>query len=98
MAINRYWRQAVTTGSNNLQLAIEDMIGTHDAHPKLVSSYANWYGQGRINRGNTPGAQGFTKAQFAGTIFLAAGTNVVANTRVNIKDVRLYILYGATGL
>lgn len=72
-----------------------DMQGSNEAAPQGVPSSYDWANGPTITMGNNP--NGWQAITAWGVVFVAAQGNPATNTRVNIRDLQLYLLQKSTG-
>lgn len=78
------------SAENSVELIIRDMQGQHESRLKGVPDSFNWSRGPRISAGNNPGT--FKALTGWGVVNEAAGGNSAPNTRVEIDEVRTYLL------
>lgn len=75
---------------NSLETIINDMKLPHEGHPHGVPLSWDWAQQPRLGKGNNPGS---FRAMIAwGQVYEDSYGNPAKNTRVQIKDIRAYML------
>jgi hypothetical protein len=72
-----------------------DMTGKNEDAPQGVPSSYNWAQGPVLTMGNNP--NGWQAITAWGVVFVGAQGNPATNTRVNIRDVQLYLLQHSTG-
>ncbi len=81
----------VTPGTiNSAQAIADDMRLAHEGHPHGVPASFDWARGPRIGMGNDP--RGFRALIAWGQLYEDAEGNPAANTRVQIRDMRAYVL------
>lgn len=78
-----------------LNTLVLDMNQGSEARPHGLT--ADWAAHPRIAVGNAPAAHGFSKILGWGAIYEAASGNAATNTRVEVKDLQLWVLSKSTG-
>lgn len=84
-----------STASNSVQLIINDMTLPHDAKLHGVPDYYDWSAGPRMGMGNRPVDRNgvtFYALTAWGQVYEAASGNPASNSRVQIKDIRTYVL------
>ncbi len=80
---------------NSLETIINDMQLPHEGKPHGVPESHNWALGPRIGMGNDP--QSFKAMTAWGQLYEDAGGNPARNTRVQIRNIRAYVLSRADG-
>lgn len=75
---------------NSVQTIIDDMTLPHEGHPHGVPLNYDWAVNPRVGMGNDPGA--FRAMTAWGQIYEDASGNPAVNSRVQIRDMRSYLL------
>ena len=75
---------------NSVGEIINDMTLPHEAAPKGVSLSYDWAQKPRLGMGNTPGK--FTALIAWGQVYETSAGNTATNTRVELKNIRTYVL------
>ena len=75
---------------NSVEEIIDDMTLPHEAAPKGVPASYNWAQKPRLGMGNTPGI--FTALIAWGQVYETSAGNTAANTRVELRNIRTYLL------
>jgi hypothetical protein len=75
---------------NSLQMIIADMQPPHEGRPNGVPDSYDWVQGPRIGMGNDP--QNFTAMIAWGQVYEDAQGNPATNTRVQIRDIKAYML------
>ena len=75
---------------NSIETIIYDMTGNHEGIPKGVSVSRGWALEPRVGMGNEP--NGFQALIAWGQVYEAAQGNPADNTRVQIKNIKAYML------
>ena len=84
--VDAYYQRTI----NSITTIIYDMTPPHEGMPHGVPTSYNWASKPRVGWGNNP--QGF-KAMIAwGQLYEAATGNPATNTRVQIRNIRAYML------
>ncbi len=73
-----------------IDIIISDMLLPHEGKPHGLPSTVDWFHGPRLSMGNDPGA--FTALVAWGQFYEAAEGNLATNSRVEICDIRAYIL------
>ena len=75
---------------NSIRTIINDMKLPHEGHPHGVPLFWDWTLQPRLGRGNNPGP--FTAMTAWGQVYEDANGSPSKNTRIQIRDIRAYML------
>jgi hypothetical protein len=75
---------------NSIQTIIKDMQGLHEAMPHGVPKHYNWATAPNIGMGNNP--KNFQAAIAWGQVYESAEGNPAKNSRVQIRNIKAYIL------
>lgn len=87
--------QAQGAPLNSLETIIYDMQGTHEGRPHGVPASYDWAEGPRMGKGNDPGEW---RAIIAwGQIYEDAKGSTATNTRVQLKNIKTYVLSKQTG-
>lgn len=80
---------------NSVTTIIADMTLPHEGLPHGVPTHYDWQQHPRLGMGATPGT--FTAAIAWGQLYEDAATNPATNTRVQIRNIRMYYLSTSRG-
>ncbi len=94
MVLVAYPRQKANTSVfstvNSTQTIIDDMQSSHEGVPHGVPKNYNWASGPRVGMGNNP--QKFRAMTAWGQVYEAAKGNSASNTRIQIRDIKAYVL------
>jgi hypothetical protein len=82
-------------GINSLQTIIDDMKAPHESRPMGAPIWAEWSRRPCLEYGNDP--QGFTALLAWGQLYVDRRGNPATNTRVQIRDIKAYVLSKSDG-
>lgn len=88
-------RAASSIMSNSIDNIIYDMQPPHEGIPRGVPSSYDWVLGPRLGKGNNPG--NFQAAIAWGQLYEASEGNPASNTRVQFKDIKMYMLSKRNG-
>ncbi|MBW4547757.1 MAG: hypothetical protein KME25_25430 [Symplocastrum torsivum CPER-KK1] len=89
--VDAYYQRTI----NSITTIISDMTAPHEGMPHGVPTSYNWASKPRVGWGNNP--QGFQAMTAWGQLYEAATGNPATNTRVQIKNIRAYMLSNRNG-
>lgn len=75
---------------NSTQTIVDDMQPPHEGAPHGVPKEYNWAFAPRVGLGNNPGNFGAMTAW--GQVYVAATGNAASNTRIQIREIKSYVL------
>lgn len=81
---------AKSSSVNSVSALVSDMIGRHEGRMSGVPSFYNWIVGPRIGMGNSPGSFRWMTAW--GQIYREANASLPSNTRVEIRNIKAYVL------
>ncbi len=84
------WGFNSRTAANSVNTVIDDMTRPHQGRPRGVPDSYDWVKQPRIGMGNNP--KQFRAMIAAGQLYEDAKGNPATNTRVQIRNMRAYVL------
>jgi len=85
-----YLQQKKQRVTNSVKIIIQDMSSPHEGEPHGVPTSYNWSRKPRIGMGKNPGR--FRAITAWGQLYEDAAGNPARNTRVQIRDMRTYVL------
>jgi hypothetical protein len=84
------YAQATATTLNSLETILYDMQGKHEGRPHGVPDWYDWSEGPRLGKGNDPG--GFSALIAWGQVYEDAEGSPATNTRVQLKNIKTYLL------